>query len=132
VEVIMTNFTLKPYSALLSKCYMGKSVVRRIRLVFKVKSVIAIWQRMRTSHIDEKEMILPLSLREVVEVFNENPNVHLSKYDFEQYEITGIRQLIFRLKAKGAIIETIYQTKIDNDGKSYSGIACYSLVGWVP
>ena len=110
---------------------MGKSVVRRIRLVFKVKSVIAIWQRMKTAHTEE-EILLPSSLMKVVDVFNENPDIHLSKYDFEQYGVTGIRQLIFRLKAKGAIIETIYQTKIDNDGKSYSGIACYSLVGWVP
>jgi len=60
-----------------------------------------------------------------------NNKRHLSKFFFERYGITGTAQCISRLKSKGAIIETVYRTEIDNYGKSHNRIACYKIVGWI-
>jgi len=111
---------------------MAKSIEKIVSLIgldFVVKSVLAKWRRMRTTH-DVEKLMLPSSLMKVVDVFNENPDIHLSKHNFEQYGITGIRQLIFRLKAMGATIDTTYQAKTNKAGKPYNGIASYKLEGW--
>lgn len=68
-------------------------------------------------------------LTEIVEILNANQSNYVSTIDFLKQGILSPAAGIARLKEKGVVIETIYQTITDGLGKRRKRIACYKIVG---
>ena len=72
---------------------------------------------------------LQRSLVEIVALLNTSQPNYVSTLDFLKNGILSPAAGIARLKRKGVIIETVYQTMIDSSGRVRKKIACYRLVG---
>ena len=68
-------------------------------------------------------------LTEIVEILNANQANYVSTIDFLEQGIFSPASGIARLKEKGLIIETIYQTITDGSGTIRKRIACYKIIG---
>ena len=58
-----------------------------------------------------------------------NQHRHMSTLDLLRSGILSPASGIARLKQKGMIIETIYQTIADGSGRLHKRVACYKLLG---
>ena len=72
---------------------------------------------------------LPRALKEMVEILNANQSDYVSTLDLLRKGILSPAAGIARLKKKGVIFETIYQTITDGSGRAHTGVACYKIVG---
>ena len=82
-------------------------------------------------NINIEEKLLKLVLADMAEIFNANQGDYVSTLDFLSEGVLSPAAGITRLKAKGAVIETITRTVIDGAGRTRKRIAHYKLVGWV-
>lgn len=71
------------------------------------------------------------ALAELLSVLIDNQNTHMSTVALLQNGILSPAAGIARLKGRGVIIETIYQSIVDRSGRTREGIACYKIVGGV-
>lgn len=69
------------------------------------------------------------ALTELLIVLMSNQNKYMSTLDLLGSGILSPAAGIARLKEKGVVIETIYQTVIDRSGRSRKRVACYKVVG---
>ena len=65
-----------------------------------------------------------------VKFLSMNLNKEFNTLDLLEKGISSPAQCIWRIKQKGAIIQSIRRTITDEFGKVHKGIACYTLVGW--
>jgi hypothetical protein len=65
-----------------------------------------------------------------VKLLSMNLNKEFNTLDLLEKGISSPAQCIWRLKQKGAIIESTRRTITDKLGNVHKGIACYTLVGW--
>jgi hypothetical protein len=65
-----------------------------------------------------------------VKLLSMNLNKEFNTLDLLKKGISSPAQCIWRLKQKGAIIESTRRTITDKLGNVHKGIACYTLVGW--
>jgi len=65
-----------------------------------------------------------------VKLLSMNLNKEFSTLDLLEKGISNPAQCIWRIKQKGAIIQSIRRTITDEFGKTHKRIACYTLVGW--
>ncbi|MDI1272343.1 helix-turn-helix domain-containing protein [Polaromonas sp.] len=79
--------------------------------------------------INIKAPDLPRTLKEMVEILNANQSGYVSTLDFLKKGILSPAAGIARLKKKGVMFETIFQTITDGSGRIHTGIACYKIVG---
>lgn len=68
---------------------------------------------------------------ETTSLFLQHPGRYFSSLDLRNIGIVGPHQCIYRLKAKGAIIETILKPVLDGSGKYIKIQAWYKLIGWI-
>jgi len=80
--------------------------------------------------INLQEITLQPALTAIVEIFNDNEGIFVSTLGFIRAGALSPAAGIVRLKAKGAIIETITRTVIDDSGHEHKRVAHYKLVGW--
>ena len=66
----------------------------------------------------------------VLNLFKLNLGQPIDTYIFKKHGITSIHQCIYRLKKKGAVIQTDYSAIADNSGVIRNRVASYSLKGW--
>lgn len=71
------------------------------------------------------------ALAELLLVLMANQNIYMSTIDLLKNGILSPASGIARLKERGAIVETIYQSIVDTSGKTRKRIACYKIVGGV-
>lgn len=65
-----------------------------------------------------------------VKLLSMNLNKEFNTLELLKRRILSPAQCMWRLKQKGAIIESTRKTITDEFGKVHKGIACYTLVGW--
>jgi len=65
-----------------------------------------------------------------VELLAKNFNKEINTLDLHEKGLSSPAQCIWRLKQKGAIIESTRRTITDKLGNVHKGIACYTLMGW--
>ena len=68
-------------------------------------------------------------LAELLIALMANQNKYMSTLDLLGSEILSPAAGIARLKEKGVIVETIYQSIKDVSGRSHPRVACYKIVG---
>ena len=68
-------------------------------------------------------------LTELLNALMANQKKYMSTLDLLGDGILSPAAGIARLKEKGVVIETIYQTVIDRSGRSRKRVACYKVVG---
>ena len=68
-------------------------------------------------------------LAELLIALMANQNKYMSTLDLLGDGILSPAAGIARLKEKGVVIETSYQTVIDRSGRSRKRVACYKVVG---
>ncbi len=68
-------------------------------------------------------------LADLLKVLMANQNKYMSTLDLLASGILCPAAGIARLKEKGVLIETIYQSIIDGSGRSHKKVACYKIVG---
>jgi hypothetical protein len=78
---------------------------------------------------ETKNVFQPLQA-EVMNIFCQNPHQYTSTYEFRGKGVSSPSQVISRLKAKGAKIDTIQASATDESGRVHKRVACYQLVGW--
>ena len=71
------------------------------------------------------------ALAELLLVLMANKNTYMSTVELLQNGILSPAAGIARLKARGVIIETIYQSIVDRSGRPHKRVACYKIVGGV-
>lgn len=69
------------------------------------------------------------ALAELLLVLIANQNTYMSTVDLLENGILSPAAGIARLKEKGVIVETIYQSIVDRSGRTRQRIACYKIVG---
>ena len=69
------------------------------------------------------------ALAELLIVLMANQDKHMSTLALLGGGILSPAAGIARLKEKGVVIETIYQTVIDRSGRSRKRVACYKVAG---
>lgn len=69
------------------------------------------------------------ALAELLIVLMANQDKHMSTLALLGCGILSPAAGIARLKERGVMIETIYQTVADRSGKLRKGVACYKVVG---
>ena len=65
-----------------------------------------------------------------VKLLSMNLNKEFNTLDLLKNGVSSPAQCIWRLKQKGAIIESTRRNIIDKPGNTHKGIACYKLTGW--
>lgn len=65
-----------------------------------------------------------------VKLLSMNLNKEFNTLDLLEKGLSSPAQCIWRLRQKGAIIESIRRTITDKLGNVHKGIACYRLMGW--
>ena len=68
-------------------------------------------------------------LAELLIVLMANQNKYMSTLELLRNGVLSPASGIARLKDKGVIIETVYQTMTDTTGRSHKRVACYKIVG---
>ena len=71
------------------------------------------------------------ALAELLLVLMTNKNIYMSTLDLLGNSILSPAAGIARLKERGVIVETIYQSIVDRSGRTHKRIACYKIVGGV-
>ena len=71
------------------------------------------------------------ALAELLLVLMANQNTYMSTLALLESGVLSPAAGIARLKERGAIVETIYQSIVDRSGKPRKRIACYKIVGGV-
>lgn len=71
------------------------------------------------------------ALAELLVVLMANQNTYMSTLALLANGVLSPAAGIARLKERGAIVETIYQSIVDRSGRPRKGIACYKIVGGV-
>ncbi len=71
------------------------------------------------------------ALARLLYVLMDNQNRYMSTLDLLRMGILSPAAGIARLKEKGVIVETIYQSIVDSVGRAHHRIACYKIVGGV-
>lgn len=71
------------------------------------------------------------AIAELLLVLKANQNIHMSTPDLLENGILSPAAGIARLKEKGVVVETIYQTIVNRYGRARKKIACYKIVGMV-
>ena len=71
------------------------------------------------------------ALAELLLILMANQNTYTSTIDLLENGILSPAAGIARLKEKGVVVETIYQTIVDRSGRARKKIACYKIVGMV-
>ncbi len=69
------------------------------------------------------------ALSQLLIVLMDNQDKYLSTLNLLANGILCPAAGIARLKEKGVLIETIYQSIIDGSGRSHKKVACYKIVG---
>lgn len=80
---------------------------------------------------DIKELKNQHAVTELLLVLMANPDSHMSTIALQANGILSPASGIARLKEKGVIIDTIYQSIEDRFGRTRKKIACYKIVGGV-
>ena len=71
------------------------------------------------------------ALVELLQVFTDNSKTYMSTVDLLEGGIMSPAAGVARLKEKGVIFETSYQSIVDSSGRVRKRIACYKIVGGV-
>jgi hypothetical protein len=71
------------------------------------------------------------ALAEQLLVLMANQHIHMSTVALLENGILSPAAGIARLKEKGVIVETIYQSIVDSFGRARKRVACYKIVGGV-
>jgi hypothetical protein len=71
------------------------------------------------------------TLVELLKLLMANQNRHMSTLDLLGSGILSAASGIARLKDRGVVFETIYQTIADKGGRDHKNVACYKIVGGV-
>lgn len=99
---------------------------------YKQRSVAALSTHQKSYIAITYALNKPLQPSEVavMNLFNKNLGQPIDTYTFIKQGITSIPQCIYRLKRKGAAIETDYSDVIDNFGVKHKRTAKYLFIGW--
>lgn len=76
-----------------------------------------------------KELKNQPALAELLRDLMDNQNRYMSTLDLLRIGILSPAAGVARLKERGVIIETIYQSIVDRSGRTRKRIACYKIVG---